>query len=292
MNPIYLNHFTKDDSFPFFIQYGYHDTDFPMHLHADFSELVIVMNGTAMHYVDNNSYFIKKGDVFVLGHDVAHGYKETNELQICNIMFPEKMLLDSDYDVRKLPGFHALFVLEPYLTKNHEFQSHLSLNLQQFQQIHNLTDRMLQEYQSAQPGKATLLSSYFMILVTLLSRFYHLPEKETTENVMNIAKSVSYIENNFTQEISLKTLAEISNLSTRHFTRLFTATYHLTPGNYILSLRMQYACYLLTNCSDTVSEIALQCGYSDSNYFTRQFRKFYGLSPREYRHQKTPICPS
>lgn len=289
MNTMYLNYFTNDDSFPFFIQYGYHDEDVFMHCHADFSELVIVMNGTALHHVNQDSWFIKKGDVFVLGHDVTHGYAETNELQICNIMFPEKTLLDSDFDTRKLPGFHALFVIEPYLTKNHEFQSHLSLNLQQFEQIHSLTDIMIQEYQSAKTGRKTLLTSYFMILVTLLSRFYQLPDKRNTENIMNIAKSVSYIENHFTEAIPNSKLAKISNLSARHFSRLFTATYHTTPGNYILSLRMQYACHLLASSTDSISEIALQCGFNDNNYFSRQFHKFYGFSPREYRKTKKII---
>lgn len=283
MEPMYLNYFTRDESFPFFIQYGHHESDMLMHYHADFSELVIVMNGTAMHHVNHDSYFIKKGDVFVLGHDVAHGYEDTNQLQICNVMFQPNFLQNSEYDIRQLTGFHALFVLEPYLTKNNEFQSHLSLNLQQFEEIHKLTDLMVQEYHSNAPGRITLLSSYFMVLVTKLSRFYHLPEKENIENVMNIAKSVSYMESNFTDTISLDKLASMSNLSTRHFTRLFTATYHMTPGNYLLSLRMQYACHLLLSENDTISEIALKCGYSDSNYFSRQFHKFYGASPREYR---------
>lgn len=281
---MHLNYFTKDASFPFFIQYGYHDKDVPMHLHADFSELVIVMNGTAMHQVDNDSYFIKKGDVFVLGDDVKHGYTFTNKLEICNIMFQPRMLLDSDYDVRKLSGFHALFVIEPYLTKKHEFQSRLSLNLQHFEEIHALTDTMLREYDSHAPGRNTILFSYFMILVTLLSRFYALPSHETQTNAINIAQSVSYIENNFTENISIDELADISHLSARHFTRLFTASYHITPGNYILSLRMQYACQLLKNTPETISEIALMTGYSDSNYFSRQFHKFYGISPREYRN--------
>lgn len=283
MEPMYLSYFTREEAFPFFIQYGHHESDVFMHYHADFFELVIVINGTAMHHVNDDSYFIKKGDVFVLGHDVVHGYRDTNRLQICNIMFRPEFLLNSEYDIRQLTGFHALFVIEPYLTKNNEFQSHLSLNLQQFEEIHKLTDIMLQEYNSSVPGRMTLLYSYFMILVTRLSRFYQLPERENTDNLMNIAKSVSYIESNFTDAISLDTLAAMSNLSTRHFTRLFTATYHLTPGNYILSLRMQYACHLLLSETDTISEIALKCGYSDSNYFSRQFHKFYGTSPREYR---------
>lgn len=282
MNTYYLQSFTDNNDFPFFIQYGYHDADLKTHIHSDFCELVIVFGGTAMHTVNEESYFIKKGDVFILGDGVSHGYFDTHELQICNIMFqPDKFLLDGD--VRKLPGFHALFVIEPYLTGKSEFQSRLSLQMENYQQIHHLTDVMLREYQNPTPGQQTLLSSYFMILVTMLSRLYNLPSKQEDSPLLNIAKSVSYMESHFTESLTVKDIAKISNLSPRHFSRLFTASYHTTPGNYILSLRMQHAGALLKNTTQSISEVAFQSGFNDSNYFSRQFRKFYGVTPREYR---------
>lgn len=282
MEALYLHYFTDNSKFPFYIQYGYHDADLKMHTHGDFCELVIVFGGTAMHEVNEESYFIKKGDVFVLGDGVCHGYHETHQLQICNIMFqPEHILLPGD--VRKLPGFHALFVIEPYLTGRKEFQSHLSLQLEDYEQIHHLTDLMLREYQATVPGKETLLTSYFMILATTLSRLYTLPAKQKKPSLLNIAKSVSYMESNFTEPLTLEEIAAISNLSPRHFSRLFASSYHTTPGNYILSLRMQHAGGLLKNTTLSIAQVAFQSGFNDSNYFSRQFRKFYNASPREYR---------
>ncbi len=290
MGPMYLHYFTNDKTFPFFIQYGYHEDEVEMHIHADYDELVIVLNGTAMHDVDRDSYFIKKGDVFVLGNGVAHSYRDTNELQICNIMFRPDSLIPSDCDIRQLPGFHALFVIEPFLTKRREFQSRLSLNLDDFENIHLLLDQMIAEYNSKEEGRKTVLSSLFLILTATLSRLYTLPGEEahsgSSANIINIAKSVSYMERHFKEEILVERLAKLSNLSTRHFTRIFFATYHTTPGNYILSLRMQYAAKILRTTGSTISETAFQSGFNDSNYFSRQFRKYFGVSPREYRKQQ------
>lgn len=281
MESLFLHYFTNSTDFPFYIQYGYHDTDLKSHLHHDFCELVIVFGGTAMHIVNEESYFIKKGDVFVLGDGISHGYHHPNQLQICNIMFqPDKFLFEGD--VRTLPGFHALFVIEPYLTENKEFQSRLTLQLEDYERIHQLTDVMLREYQNRKPGQHTILTSYFMILVTLLSRLYTLPAKQEP-SILNIAKSVSYMESNFTDSLTIEEIAEISNLSPRHFSRLFSSSYHTTPGNYILSLRMQHAGELLKNTTQSISEVALHSGFNDSNYFSRQFRKFYGVTPRDYR---------
>lgn len=280
---MYLGYFTKDEEFPFFIQYGYHETPLDFHKHVDFLELVIVLSGSAMHHVnDDDAYFIKKGDVFVLGDGVSHAYTETNQLKICNIMFrPE--LLGELKDVRTLSGFQALFVIEPYLAAQSEFQSHLTLNLENYEKVRTYTDTMLSEYQADNPGRKTILSAYFTILVTFLSRIYDLPEKKTNASILNIAKSVSFIENHYMDNISIDEVAEISNLSPRHFSRLFTASYEITPGNYILSLRLQHACNLLKHSTQTVSEIAFASGFNDSNYFSRQFHKKYQISPRDFR---------
>ncbi|HWT75369.1 MAG TPA: helix-turn-helix domain-containing protein [Mobilitalea sp.] len=285
METMYLRYFTEDVSYPFYIQYGFHDNDVFMHTHADFSELVIVLNGTAMHKVDNESYFIKKGDVFVISNNTAHGYVNTNDFRICNIMYHPENLLSSDYDIRKLAGFHALFVIEPYLTMERSFQSRLKLQLADFEQVSGIISSMVHEYDKKTDGWKTMLNAHFMMLVVLLSRTYSLPASNDKSDVINIAKSVSYMENNYTEDIAIEKLAAQSNISTRHFTRIFHATYQTTPGNYLLLLRMEHACRLLKNTSYSISEIAFQSGFNDSNYFSRQFRQHFNISPKVYRNQ-------
>jgi AraC-like DNA-binding protein len=284
-----LGNFTKDTNYPFFIQYGFHDSDLYMHTHADFSELVIVINGTAMHKVDNESYFVKKGDVFVISDNTSHGYEKTNDFRICNIMYRPERLLSSDYDVRKLAGFHALFVIEPYLTMERSFQSRLKLSLADFDQVNSIIACMVQEYDKKTDGWKTMINSRFMMLVVLLSRAYSLPSYDIKSDIINIAKSVSYMESNYKDHISIDQLAAQSNLSTRHFTRIFRATYQTTPSNYILTLRMQHACLLLKNTSMNISEIAFQSGFNDSNYFTRQFGNLFHIAPTQYRNQNKPF---
>lgn len=289
MDTMYLRYFTQDTSFPYFIQYGHHDTDLYMHTHADFSELVIVLNGTAIHKVDNDSYFIKKGDVFVISNNTAHGYENTNDFHICNIMYHSDYLLSCDSDIRKLTGFHALFVIEPYLTMERGFQSRLKLQLADFDQVSGIVNKMLQEYEKQTDGWKTMFNAYFMMLVVLLSRAYSMPSSNEKSDIINIAKSVSYMESHYTDPITVEELASRSNLSARHFTRIFRETYQTTPGNYILSLRMQSACLLLKNTSLNITEIAFQSGFNNSNYFTRQFHKYFRITPKQYRSQTRTV---
>ena len=138
----FLNWFTQDETFPFFIQYGTHDEDLCLHTHADFSELVIVLSGTATHVVDGEEYPIRKGDVFVISNNTAHGYKHPKNFHICNIMFHLSYFLDYQSDIKTTAGFHALFVIEPTLTKTQGFKRQLTLNLAQYEEIHTLNTKL------------------------------------------------------------------------------------------------------------------------------------------------------
>lgn len=72
-----------------------------MHSHKDFSELVIVTEGSARHIVDNESYVISKGDVFVISGDTEHGFSDAQDLRICNIMFEPSFWTKNSYDIKK-----------------------------------------------------------------------------------------------------------------------------------------------------------------------------------------------
>ncbi len=287
MTTMYLKYFLQDPSYPLFIQYGFHDSDLFMHTHADFTELVIVLNGTAMHKVDNEAYFIKKGDVFVISNNTAHGFENTNDFHICNIMYRPELLQASDHDIRKSAGYHALFVIEPYLTMERSFQSRLKLQLAEYERVSDIINHMITEYDTRPDGWKTLLNSYFMMLVVFLSRSYSLPSYDVRSDVINIAKSVSYMENHYIDPITVEKLALMSNLSVRHYTRIFHDTYQTSPSKYIGSLRMQHACKLLVNTSLSISDVAFQSGFNDSNYFTRQFGKIFHITPKEYRNRNS-----
>ena len=288
--PMYLHYFTQEKEFPFFIQEGFHDETHKWHHHADFIELTIVLEGNALHQINNSkTYFIKRGDVFAMADGVSHIFVDAQKLHICNIMFRMEDLVTNMPDLRMIPGFHALFIIEPYLGKTQEFQSCLKLNPHEFESVYPMIQLILQEYNSQKPGRRTMVMSCFLMLVTYLSRCYELPpDLQEYPSSFSIARSVSFMEEHFRENHSVKELAELSNMSTRNFTRIFSDVYHITPKKYILQQRLLSACKLLEDSRQTLSitDIALNLGFSNSNYFTRLFHKTYGMTPSEYRYQK------
>lgn len=277
-----LSEFTKDKDFPIFVQYGFHDDDFVMHSHEDFSELVIILEGHAMHRVEDESFYIKKGDVFVINSHTSHSFYDASQLRLCNIMFSLDKLLDSGFDVTQSAGFHALFILEPYHVQKEHFTSRLLLSGEDFLQLKFHLDEMLEEYNSDRQGRLTMLQAHFLYVATFLSRLYTEADKKQEAGIMTLANAVAYMEQHFDEAVSVEEIAKSAGYSTRHFTRIFKETYHDTPLDYILSLRVEHACYLLKKSECTVTQIAQMCGYENQNYFWRIFKKRKGVSPSAY----------
>ncbi len=286
MTDVYLNWFTMDEHFPFFIQYGGHEEDTFDHSHVDFSELVIVLNGHATHIVNNEESFIKKGNVFVINGSTSHAYKEPQDFKICNIMYKPEMLESAAHDLRTLNGFQALFILEPFYRNITTYKSKLNLNISSLEYVTNLISFMIEEYKAKLPGHQTMLTSRFMELVVYLSRHYDNGEKDLDSAMMHLANAVSYIEDHYLDPITLEEIAEKSNISVRHLNRIFKAYYQTTPISYLQRLRLERACMLLKQTHLSVTDISYACGFNDSNYLARQFKKAYGLSPQAYRKNR------
>lgn len=281
MNDMWLRYFTDDDSFPFFIQYGGHEDNMEMHGHADFSELVIVMDGSAEHVVEDERFAIRKGDVFVMGSDIRHGYVNAANFRICNIMFRPEALLNGDHDIKQHPGFHALFLLEAHLNDAQGFSSRLKLTPADFSELEKLLDMTVEEYSALRPGKKSMLLSLFMQIVVQLSRLYDAPAKH--REISGMAEAAAFMENHYMEDISIEQVLEISHYSQRHFIRLFSAAYNTTPQKYLMNIKIRRACALLKDTTLPITEIAMRCGFSDSNYFSRAFKKINGVTPSQYR---------
>lgn len=281
MNNMKLRYFTNDESFPLFVQFGEHDIPLFNHGHEDFYELVTVLNGSAEHVVDGERSTISKGDVFVIGNGISHGFEEPHSLRICNIMYRPEMLFPGDSDIRQLPGFHALFLLEPYFSSTQHFQSRMKLTPADFTQIQPLLDIAEAEYTSSSPGRKTMLLAVVRQLAVILSRRYDCPEKP--REISGIADAAAFMETSYADSISISDVIERSHYSQRHFIRLFTSAYGMTPQRYLLDVRIRHAGAMLRDSTLPVTEIALQCGFGDPNYFSRIFRKYTGNSPSEFR---------
>ena len=99
----------------------------------------------------------------------------------------------------------------------------------------------------------------------------------------NIRRVEEYIRSHSGEKTRIADLAEVTGLCPRHFMRAFRESFQATPIQFILNLRVEEAKGKLASTSDTVTEVALACGFGDAQQFSTTFRKVVGASPSDYR---------
>jgi PAS domain S-box-containing protein len=96
---------------------------------------------------------------------------------------------------------------------------------------------------------------------------------------------VDFINKNFSQPIEIASLAKIMSLSVSQFERRFKQVFQEAPVRFILKIRVNEACKQLVNTRRPVAWIARATGFFDQSYFSKQFSRRMGLSPRQYREK-------
>lgn len=145
--------------------------------------------------------------------------------------------------------------------------------------------------------KAATIRLFYDILISFRngntlkakSLFYSiLSEPDSEENTYNsntsFADVLKYIHANISNtDINVNTLAEHYGCSPEHFRHKFRKEFNISPKKYILISRLNSAKELLLNSSLSISDIAQQTGFSDSNYFSRYFKRITGYTPTEFK---------
>jgi AraC-like DNA-binding protein len=94
---------------------------------------------------------------------------------------------------------------------------------------------------------------------------------------------LAYLRDHYHTTVTNRQLAKVAHMSVRAFERKFRACFHLTPQRYLRKLRMRMASRALVYARESMADVAIACGFSDQSHFTREFRRHFGRTPREYR---------
>jgi len=255
--------------------------DYPEHTH-EFTELVVVYEGNGINVVEGFEYPIVAGDVFVLNPGQQHAYKETHHLHLCNILFDVEIMGLNSLDMPHLPGFHALFRLEPNLRKKN-FNSRLHLHDKELLKARNIIEEIEREMEAQNPGFRLISKSLLLLLIGKLGRWYEHVSREDSAKLMQIAKSIAHMEQTLYEPLSVSELAKMANMSERAFYRVFQKATGVSPNQYLTNLRLTQACELLKHSKMSITDIAYECGFQDNSYMTRQFKKHLGHTPSAFR---------
>lgn len=273
------------------VQLFYNTTDFPLRvslqekqdptkLHShECVELVCVYDGEGMHLTEVGQTPLRQGDVFVIPRGLSHGYLVEKKLSLYNVLFMPERLPMPQLDLCQMAGFQELFM--PLNGRNTYPFFHISE--EELSEVMPLLKELLAESRNFAPACRTCRLGLLMVLLCKLTRLYCVRKKVREHIPEGVNKVLEYLNLHFRETVQVDSLPKMSRMSRSNFLRAFKQVTGTTPLQYVLHLRINYACRELQESEGSVTEIAYQSGFEDSNYFSRIFHKFIGMTPREYR---------
>jgi len=120
------------------------------------------------------------------------------------------------------------------------------------------------------------------ISMVLKNFINYISSYKRSKNIDLLEKVKNYIETNYMNDISLDNLAQYVSMSSFYLSRIFSKAYDINIKEYIIKIRMEKAKGMLVEGNKSVKQIAFEVGYLDQNYFSKAFKKYTNISPKEY----------
>ena len=237
------------------------------HHYHNFYEIFYLYSGECFFLLKDTVYHLKKGDlVFIAPGELHHSQYEGNSCEMANIMFKKDFL-----PANPRPDMHSFMGSVPALYQD---------------EFHALINKMHYESTNIDEYSDSFLSNYLYLLLLTLMRHSVMNEKEP--DLLNardaeILLATKYIYKNFRKPLTLNEVSAVASLSPTYFSKKFKATTGMGFKEYLNYVRLKHAQTALLTTNNTITDIALEYGFNDSNYFKDLFRKVYGKSPREFR---------
>ena len=252
------------------------------HKHNDFYELVIVAEGNAVQVLDDESETVAAGNVFLVHPGETHRYEMIRKFGIYNICFERPLLQFVTPFLSALPGYDMLLNKKKYAGTGNQ-RGCLRLAANHLHEVLQEAETMAEAFASRQAGFKVLMLASFLKLIYLVCKNSHFPGVQDMEVNARIAAVVEFIRHKYDTPLSLRSLAKYAGMSTASFRRHFTRMMGIAPIDYLLQFRLKNAREMLVIQDVSISDIAYRTGFQYGNYFARQFRKQYGMTPSEYR---------
>jgi AraC-like DNA-binding protein/quercetin dioxygenase-like cupin family protein len=249
------------------------------HFHPEY-EIVCVLRGSGSRHVGNNFSRYEDGDLVFLGPNLphagfglnAHGLHEEIVIQIKEEVFDQSIISRPE-----------MFAIRDFLEKV-KFGVCFTGKTKE-----NITKRLKRLLKLPQFEKFIELIAVLQIMAT--SREYELlnPDMKIssamTKNNIRLQNIFNYVENHFTEEMDIRKVASVANLSVPSFCNYFRKIMNTTYTEFLNQYRIQRACSLLHQ-EKTIYETCYECGFNNVAYFNKVFKMITKKTPSEFKKER------
>jgi AraC-like DNA-binding protein len=247
----------------------------------EFFEIVYVEEGFCLHFSGGTADLLMAGDLLALSPEMEHYYWAKRDITIVNILFMPDITKGFLEELKTLPGMTEFFegrLQNPLL--NH-------LALQDREQVRRIIGTLRDEREKKPAGWKLRSKALLMDLLVLLSRVINarFGKPDNTNPYLGYTlKAVERIEEQYLQDMTIRDLAEGLGIGPDHLTRQFRQIMGITPNEYLRRCRFTKALELLRGQS-AVSDVYARAGFRSINYFSREFKALFKMTPSEFKRQ-------
>lgn len=247
----------------------------PFHWHMEY-EILMVRSGELQLFLDEKCITVAPGDAVLISDGVVHGGTPKDCVYECIVLDLSRFLEDSPLCEKKIQS-----ILNHNAKLNDYYKNGSQLNWI----IKTLFETMSDGYN----GYEFVVKGLLFQMIGLIIRHNCFEQTGITEQnklkrIKNFKKVLQKIRHDYAKPLTLKELSDVIDTSPKYFCRFFKEMSGHSPINYLNYYRVECAAEQLLITDESVTEVALSCGFSDLSYFIKTFKKHKGISPRAFRN--------
>lgn len=277
MNYSSLHEDKKRGKFDFPIELYYVDSSspryqMPLHWHLEY-ELILVLSGRFHLSLDGKQYVLEAGDSAWISDGAIHGGEPENCVYECVVFDLAALLRDTPLCTKSAKEF---------LTHSGSYTG----KLEKGSVAAHLADKIFETMEKEQYGyEWVTIGLLWQLMGNMIKKRNNveLNYNHSRQQISKLKAVLAYIRDNYDTQITLEELSDIAEMSPRYFCRAFSAMTGKTPIAYLNYYRIECAGEFIRLTDNSITDIAMSCGFNDMSYFSKQFKRYKNLTPSQYR---------
>ncbi len=266
----------------FFVTCFVHELyNYRYHWHEAEYEIDILLKGKAEFCSGQNTYCLRENDVIFINPGIWHA----------------SFALEENSRALVLRFSDAAF--KNFLKQDEQFRFSLSASDEQtrdsaiYRKLRYYAAMLLSSVERKEPvHQLTSRASFEMLLSSLCAAGFQAvkpadPQRKSRETIQRLIK---FIEQHYAEKLSLEDIARYINYNRTYISTLFKNTIGINLHEYLTRVRLSNAIFQLAATEKNMTQIAVDCGFSDLKTFNHRFRDIFGYLPAEYRQKLNPAC--
>lgn len=255
----------------------------PLHWHDDM-ELIYIKKGQGLVTVDFRSYRVNEHTLVLILPGQLHSIDQYEDysMEYENIIFNPNMLIPRHVDSCSSdfiqPFLHGKITVPTIFTPVYPYYMDVIAPIDACDEICKTKPQGYELYVKS------MLFQFFFILNNRCRNLIRTPKDKKTLDKMRLV--LKYIENHYSEKISIADIAAIAEFSESHFMRYFKETMNTSFIEYLKDYRLTIAARLLQGSESSILSIAEDVGFENLSYFNRSFKKKYGVTPGQFRKEQ------